>query len=420
MLRRAHGCGDGGGRAGQCQRAASAWTSTASRQVNDTLGHPVGDALLRAVAERLRGALRETDTVARLGGDEFAIVQSRVEQPTEATALAAAPDRADRARPSRSTGHQIVIGTSIGIAFAPQDGTDADQLLRSADLALYRAKSDGRGVYRLLRAGDGRADAGAARAGARSAAGAVQRAVRGLLPAADQICTTRPVSGFEALLRWRHPAARAGPAGRLHPAGRGDRPDHADRRVGAAQACAEAAPGPATSGSRSTSRRRSSPSRGLVALVWTRCSASALPPDRLELEITETVLLQDTEATLATLHQLQALGVADLDGRFRHRLFLAELPAQLPVRQVKIDQSFIRELGTTRTAPPSCARSSTSCRTLGMTTTAEGVETRGAARLAARRSAAPRCRATCSARRAQRRIPLLLRMINGTPIAAVA
>jgi diguanylate cyclase (GGDEF)-like protein len=115
------------------------------KTVNDTLGHPVGDALLQAVARRLEARTRNIDIVARLGGDEFAVVRAPIDSPAEAA------DFAERIiallnEPFNVNGHQIVIGTSVGIAFSPQDGTDTDQLLKSADLALYRAKQDGRGV----------------------------------------------------------------------------------------------------------------------------------------------------------------------------------------------------------------------------------------------------------------------------------
>ncbi len=121
------------------------------KTVNDTLGHPIGDRLLQAVAGRLLGHLRETDTVARLGGDEFAIVQTAIGSPTDASRLADKLIALIEA-PFEIDGNQIVIGTSIGIAFAPHDGLDADQLLKCADLALYRAKVDGRGIYRLFHA----------------------------------------------------------------------------------------------------------------------------------------------------------------------------------------------------------------------------------------------------------------------------
>ena len=119
------------------------------KEVNDTLGHPVGDALLKAVTERLRGMVRQTDTVARLGGDEFAIVQSSLDNSGESTALA---DRLlhELGQPFDVAGHHMVIGTSIGIAIAPDDGADPDTLLKSADIALYQAKSDGRNRFRYF------------------------------------------------------------------------------------------------------------------------------------------------------------------------------------------------------------------------------------------------------------------------------
>ena len=122
------------------------------KQVNDTLGHPVGDALLRAVAERLAGCVREEDTAARLGGDEFAIVQVGMGQPGAAGALARRLVEALSA-PYEVLGHQVVVGTSVGIAIAPEDGEDPDELLKRADMALYRAKADGRGVFRSFEPG---------------------------------------------------------------------------------------------------------------------------------------------------------------------------------------------------------------------------------------------------------------------------
>ncbi len=153
--------------------------------VNDTLGHPVGDALLKAVTDRLRHVVRQTDTVARLGGDEFAIVQSSVNHPADATALATRLLR-ELSTPFEVAGHQVVIGTSIGIAIAPEDGSDPDLLLKSADIALYQAKERRPQPLPLFRARDGRADAGAARARARSSQGDRRRRVRVVLSAARQ------------------------------------------------------------------------------------------------------------------------------------------------------------------------------------------------------------------------------------------
>ena len=171
--------------------------------MNDTLGHHIGDRLLQAVAERLLDGLRETDTVARLGGDEFAILQTAIESPLDAIGFA---ERVIEmfAKPFEVAGHQIIVGVSIGIAFAPQDGLEADQLLKCADLALYRSKSDGRGIFRLFHAEmDARMQA------RRVLELDLHQALRAdefelfYQPLID--LRTKQVAGFEALLRWRHP-----------------------------------------------------------------------------------------------------------------------------------------------------------------------------------------------------------------------
>ena len=173
------------------------------KRVNDTLGHAAGDALLQGAADRLRACVRETDIVARLGGDEFAIVQLQAEQPRAATVLA---ERliADLSRPFDIEGHQVVVGASVGIALAPSDGTEADQLMKSADMALYRAKADGRGVLRYF---ESEMDA------KMQARRALELDLRKALVEHEFELFYQPivdlqsnrVSGFEALLRWNHP-----------------------------------------------------------------------------------------------------------------------------------------------------------------------------------------------------------------------
>ena len=344
------------------------------KAVNDTLGHPVGDLLLRAVAVRLVERTRETDIVARLGGDEFAVVQS-IDRPSEAAGLA---DRLIEMfdTPFEVAGHQIVIGTSIGIAFAPQDGVDGDELLKKADLALYRAKVDGRGICRLFHAEMDARDAGAAAARARPSQGAPRAPVRAVLSAgggSPRRCG-RGVRGAAALASSR---ARAGVAGQLHPARRGDRPDRARSANGC---CARRVPPPhpgrAISASRSISRRRSS-----RAPIWWRRSSEALregglPPDRLELEITETVMLQDTDATMATLHQLRALGAGIAMDDFGTGYSSLSYLRRFPFDRIKIDQSFVRELSSKRDCGAIVRAVAALSRELGMATTAEGVETR--------------------------------------------
>ena len=173
------------------------------KQVNDTLGHPAGDKLLQIVTERLQRVVRDTDTIARMGGDEFAIVQPGIEQPSDATALALRAIE-EVSKPYVIEGQHVIIGTSVGIAVGPLDGTTPDQLLRNADLALYRAKDDGRGTFRFFER-----DMDARMQGRR----ALEIELRGALirnefevhyqPVID--LARNDVRGFEALLRWRHP-----------------------------------------------------------------------------------------------------------------------------------------------------------------------------------------------------------------------
>ena len=151
------------------------------KNVNDTHGHPLGDELLKAVAERLRGCVRETDTLARLGGDEFAIIQTGIAQPADTLALLNRIQHAIKA-PYDLDGLRAIMDVSIGISLAPTDSTEPDQLLQQADMALYGAKADGRGTYRFFEPRDGRAHQGAPQARSRSADG--DRA------AAGSICTT--------------------------------------------------------------------------------------------------------------------------------------------------------------------------------------------------------------------------------------
>jgi diguanylate cyclase (GGDEF)-like protein len=344
------------------------------KAVNDTLGHPIGDDLLRAVADRLRDSLRETDTIARLGGDEFAIVQTAIESPTDATELASRLIEVIEV-PFEIDGHQIVIGASIGIAFAPEDGLDADQLLKCADLALYRAKIDGRGVYRLFQA-----EMDAAMQVRRMLELELRQALSGgqlelyYQPQID--VRARQVCGFEALLRWRHPKM-----GLVAP----------DRFIALAeetgmivaigewvlrQACAAAAHWPDPLKIAVNVSAVQFKSRDLVGAVVGALRASGLPASRLELEITESVMLQDTDATLATLHQLRDLGVQIAMDDFGTGYSSLSYLRRFPFDRIKIDQSFIRELGKPDDSIAIVRAVVTLGRDLGMAITAEGVETR--------------------------------------------
>jgi diguanylate cyclase (GGDEF)-like protein len=344
------------------------------KAVNDTLGHPVGDSLLRAIAERLRQGVRDNDTVARLGGDEFAIVQTDIESPIDAMGLASRLIELIEA-PFEIEGHQIVIGTSIGIAFAPQDGLDADQLLKCADLALYRAKIDGRGVYRLFQA-------------EMDAAMQVRRVMELDLRQALQAgqlevfyqplidVRTKRVAGCEALVRWRHPTKGLVQPDRFIPLA-----EETGLIVGIGQwvlgqACADAAVWPDALKVAVNLSAVQFKNRDLVGHVTAALHQSGLAANRLELEITETVMLQDTTATLATLHQLQDLGIQIAMDDFGTGYSSLSYLRRFPFDRIKIDQSFVRDLGK-RADCIAIVRAVTALGTeLGMAITAEGVETR--------------------------------------------
>ena len=233
--------------------------------------------------------------VARLGGDEFVVAADCRTIPRR-SALPRPRASSRRQRALRVDGHQVVIGTSIGIAIAPDDGVDAETLLKHADLALYRAKADGAAPI----ASSSRRWTSALQArrelehDLRTAL--AQWRVRAQLSAARQPRDATQISGFEALAALAASAARAGLAGRIHPARRGDRPDRADRRMGAAEACAEAATlARRTSRSRSTCLAVQFKTARLVDIGRRARWQRGLGADRLELEITESVLLQDSE-----------------------------------------------------------------------------------------------------------------------------
>jgi diguanylate cyclase (GGDEF)-like protein len=343
------------------------------KAVNDTLGHPVGDALLKVVAERLLEGAGETCTVARLGGDEFAIVQTGAAQPVGATVLAQHLIETVAA-PYEIGGHSVVIGTSVGIAVAPNDGTDPDAILKNADLALYRAKAEGRGIYRFFEAAMD-ASMQARRLlelDLRSALGLDQFALM-YQPLVD--LTSAEVKGFEALLRWRHPER-----GLVSPAEFIPLAEEIGliTQIGAwvlRRACAEAATWPG----HLTVAVNLSPvqfaSRTLVLDVVTALGSSRLPPQRLELEITEAVLLHDTDATLATLTHLKELGVHISMDDFGTGYSSLSYLRKFPFDKIKIDQSFIRDLDKTPESMAIVRAVAGLGRSLGISTTAEGVET---------------------------------------------
>ena len=343
------------------------------KAVNDTLGHPVGDALLQSVAARLRDCLRETDTVVRLGGDEFAIVQVGAIQPQHATVLA---DRIIErlSAPYEIEGHHVVIGTSVGIAISPDNGEDSDHLLKSADMALYRAKADGRGVSRFF---EPEMDA------KMQVRRALELDLRRALPNREFEVNYQPlisleqnkVSGFEALLRWNHPER-----GRVSPA---DFIPLAEEigligQIGdwvLKQACSDAMKWPNDIRLAVNISSSQFKGRALVLDVLSALGSSGFSPHRLELEITETVMLQDTEATLEILHELRNLGVRISMDDFGTGYSSLSYLRKFPFDKIKIDQTFVRDLSKSKDARAIIRAVTGLGSNLGMTITAEGVET---------------------------------------------
>ncbi len=343
------------------------------KQVNDTLGHPVGDALLRAVTGRLQAALREVDTLARLGGDEFAIIQSGIEGPAATGALASRLVE-ELCMPFDLDGNEVKIGTSIGIALAPQDSGDADTLFKCADMALYEAKAGGRNRWTFF---DPAMDEAAQmkRALELDLARAIRRGEFELhyQPIVD--LRTRRLTGLEALLRWRHPERGliapdafiplAEEAGLIVPIG----------HWVLAEACGQAARWPDRLRVCVNLSSAQFGPRGLVASVEDALHRSGLDPGRLELEITETVMLSNTEATLDTLHRLKALGVLIAMDDFGTGYSSLGYLQRFPFDTVKIDRCFIGDLGRSRKTDAIVRAMAELCGGLAMGTIAEGIET---------------------------------------------
>jgi diguanylate cyclase (GGDEF)-like protein len=343
------------------------------KAVNDTLGHPVGDALLQEVAIRLRACVRDTDTASRLGGDEFAIIMSAGVDPVAVTALASRIIESLGA-PYTVAGHKVVIGTSIGIAFAPEDGTTPDELLKNADLALYRAKSDGRGVYRFFEPGmDARVQA--RRVMELDLRKALENGEFELFYQPLINLAAREITAFEALLRWRHPER-----GLVSPAEFIPLAEEIGLIVpmGAwvlREACLQAATWPRDIKVSVNLSPVQFKSNTLVLNVVSALGASGLDPKRLELEITESAMMHDVETTLATLVRLRELGVSiSMDDFGTGYSSLSHL-RRFHFDKIKIDQSFVRSLSGEEESAAIVRAVTGLGRSLGMVTTAEGVET---------------------------------------------
>ncbi|MFT4116775.1 EAL domain-containing protein [Bradyrhizobium sp.] len=341
--------------------------------INDSLGHHVGDELLKAIAGRIRGCLRKGDLIARLGGDEFAVIQTGVESSEDVLAFVTRIHEAIR-RPYHCLGHQLSTDASIGIALAPQDGTDLDQLVKNADLAMYGAKAEGRRTYRFF--------VPEMDASAKARLTMEQDLRQALVDGGFEIhyqplvnLRTNEVSGCEALLRWRHPErGMVSPAefipiaedtGLINELG-----DWVLRT-----ACSEAATWPAHVRLAVNVSPVQLKCDTLALRIAGALATSGLDPRRLEIEITEAVLIRDDEAALSILHQLRSIGVRIALDDFGTGYSSLSYLKRFPFDKIKIDRCFVADIAEASGAPVIVQAVVNIATASRMTTVAEGVET---------------------------------------------
>jgi diguanylate cyclase (GGDEF)-like protein/PAS domain S-box-containing protein len=343
------------------------------KAVNESLGHSVGDKLLRAVAKRLRSTLREGDTLARLNSDEFALTQSGLTRPEDAVLMSRRLLEAI-GDPFLLDGHSVVIGATIGIAMAPGDGDDSETLLKNADLALTRAKNDCRGTFSFFEAAmDARAQS--------------RRKIETELRDAIQSDRLQPyyqplidlsagrITGFEALVRWPHPERGMVSPGEFIPVAEETGLISAVGGLMLQRACKDAATWPDDVRVAVNLSPLQFRTGNLLSVVMDALKQSGLPAKRLELEITETLLLEKSSQVLATLHALRALGVRISMDDFGTGYSSLSYLRSFPFDKIKIDQSFVRDIGSNREAQAIIRSIVSLGKGLGVTITAEGVET---------------------------------------------
>lgn len=343
------------------------------KTINDTLGHGTGDSLLKHLASRLRNDLREDDRIGRLGGDEFAIIQFGNEQPKDATALAARLIELI-GTPFSIENQSLTIGASIGIAVADADYHDSAQLLRAADLAMYRAKADGRGRFRVFepqfdRQAQERRDLEAA------LRAAVDEDTLEIFYQPFANLKTGRISGFEALSRWKDPQLGFVPPSTFIPlAEEIGLIDIIGERI-LKRACADAVNWPEHITVAVNVSAAQFESGHLVAVVEEALSASGLLPSRLELEVTESIFLQGSDSNCALLGRLGDLGVQISLDDFGTGYSSLSYLRSFNFNKIKIDKSFIRDLSTSQSSVAIVRAVCGLARSFGASTTAEGVET---------------------------------------------
>ena len=344
------------------------------KSINDTLGHQAGDALLKEVAQRIRSCLNEGDLIARLGGDEFAVVRTGLQHPKEAEAFAQQLREIVAGHTYDLKGHQTGSDLSVGIALAPEDGLEIDELLNHADLALYGAKAEGRGSYRYYEP-----EMNARMKRRRSlevdlrAALLKNEFVLYYQPILD--LETEVIAGCEALLRWQHPQRGMVLPAEFVPVAEETGLINSIGEWVLKQACSDATAWPssvrvAVNVSPAQFRNSALPLVGVGALA-----ESGLPAHRLELEITESVLMQNNESSLLTLHQLRELGVRIALDDFGTGYSSLSYLRSFPFDRIKIDRSFVADLLDGNEAVAIVHAILSLASSLKMQTTAEGVET---------------------------------------------
>lgn len=344
------------------------------KEVNDTLGHPIGDALLRHVAERLRATSSPRDMVARLGGDEFAVLHYCLDTSADSTQALAERIIASIAQPYHIENNEIVVSTSVGIAMAPDDGSDADQLMKNADLALYSAKAEGAGTYRFFSPQMEKSLQNRRH---------LEMDLRGGIKLGQFVLYYQPlvrldtgrVASGEALMRWRHPEHGMISPAQFIPLAEETGAIEVLGEWALQQACQDALNWPdhvRVSVNLSPVQFRGA---GLVDIVKAVLATSELDARRLELEITESVLLQNNAVNLEALHQLRALGLTVALDDFGTGYSSLSYLQRFPFDKLKIDQSFVRDLADRPDSLSIVQSIATLGHNLRMTTTAEGVET---------------------------------------------
>jgi diguanylate cyclase (GGDEF)-like protein len=341
--------------------------------INNTLGHRIGDLLLIAVGQRLRHATRDCDTIARLGGDEFAIIQLAEHRVEEAGALA---ERIMQAvgQPYEIEGQHLMVSCSVGIAWAPDHGSDPDALLTNADLALYRAKSEARGSYRFFEV-EMNARAQARRLLERDLREALQKHQFELHYQPLYNVNGAGITGFEALVRWNHPErgliaplefiSLAEEMGLIVPLS----------RWVLREACREAKRWPPHVKLAVNLSPMQFRTGTLLHDVVEALTSSQLAPSRLELEITESVLLDDNKRTMQALHELRGMGVRISMDDFGTGYSSLSYLRVFPFDKIKIDRSFVRDLPLNNDSSAIVRAIIGLASNIGIVTTAEGVET---------------------------------------------